>query len=72
MKPHTHDRALAVVYTALTLAGLLWNHLPVEPYDPQPAEPQTLGNPIHDAQPMPAPAPAPQPHRDRVTYDARN
>jgi hypothetical protein len=45
MKPHTHYRALAVVYTALTLAGLLWNHLPVEPYDPQPAEPSNPAQP---------------------------
>jgi hypothetical protein len=34
--------------------------------------PQTLRNPIHDAQPLPAPAPAPQPHGDRVIYEARN
>ena len=72
MKPHTHYRALAVVYIALTLAAVLWITYLLNRMTHSPPSPQTLRNPIHDAQPMPAPAPAPQPHRDRVTYEARN
>jgi hypothetical protein len=70
MKPHTHHRALALVYIAFTLAGLLWFTYLLNRMPHSPPSPQTLRNPIHDAQPVPAPAP--QPHRDRVTYEARN
>src|SRR4029077_19826018 len=55
MKPHTHYRALAVVYIALTLAGLLWITYLLNRMTHSPPSPQTLGNPIHDAQPVPAP-----------------
>jgi hypothetical protein len=72
MKPHTHHRAKALVYIALTLAGLLWLTYLLKRMPHSPPSLQTLRNPIHDAQPVPAPAPAPQPHRDRVTYEARN
>jgi hypothetical protein len=70
MKPHTHQRALVLLYIALTLVGLLWFTYLLSRMPHSPPSPQTLRNPIHDAQPVPAPAP--QPYRDRVTYEARN
>ena len=72
MKSHTPQRALGLVYIAFMLAGLLWITYLLKRMPHSPPSPQTLRNPIHDAQPVPAPAPPPKPHRDRVTYEARN
>ncbi len=72
MKPHTPQRALGLVYIPCILAGLLWITYLSKRMPHSPPSPQSLRNPIHDAQPVPAPAPAPDPHRDRVTYEARN
>ena len=70
MKSQTRQRALALVCIALSLAAVLWFSYLLNGMPHRPPSPQTLRNPIHDAQPVPAPAP--QPHRDRVTSEARN
>jgi len=72
MKSHTHQRALALVYIALTLAAVFWFTYLLNGMPHSQPSPSILRKPIHDARPVPAPAPTPQPHRDRVIYEARS
>jgi hypothetical protein len=51
------QHALRLVYIVFILAGLLWITYLSKRLPHSPPGPQTLRNPIHDAQPVPAPAP---------------